>query len=386
MRFSAVAKGEVLEMNFLGNVGDSWAPDGVSYKRVSKALRDNPQATRLKIRANSFGGDAFEGHAIRNLLQASGKRVEMEIDGVAASAMTVIAMSADHLAIAEDGQFMIHNSRANAKGTAVELRSNVQALENLDDAMTYVYAARTGKPHRQIREWMEAETWFSAKQAKEHGFVDEIIPAKGERPQADARFGFRALPEIYAGRLQQLPSATTVAPDTDMDEQTLTKILAEALAPFAERLAKFEASASEPPPPPKPKPKQPRQPEPDPLPEPQPEPKQQPEPPIVLQAPVDAATAEVQALFEAAVLARFEAFVAQGKLLPSAREHFVAACTTPAALRAVSALYDNAPVVVATAAAHIPAIKGKPAKEYTAEARAWAERARIDLSNLDRVQ
>jgi len=172
-----------------------------------------------------------------------------------------------------------------------------------------------------------------------------------------------------------------------MDEQALTRILAEALAPFAERLAKFEASASEPPPPPKPKPKhEPRQPQPDPVPDPQPEPQPQPEPPIVLQAPVDAATAEVQALFEAAVLARFEAFVAQGKLLPSAREHFVAACSTPAALRAVSALYDNAPVVVATAAAHIPAIKGRPAKQYSAEAQAWAERAKIDISQLDRVQ
>jgi ATP-dependent Clp protease, protease subunit len=379
MRFSAVAKGDVLEMNFLGHVGDSWAPDGVSYKRVSRALRDNPQATKLKIRANSFGGDAFEGHAIRNLLQASGKHIEMEIDGVAASAMTVIAMGADHLAIAEDGQFMIHNSRANAKGTAADLRSNVQALENLDDAMVYVYSARTGKPQRQIREWMDAETWFSAKQAKEHGFVDEIVPAKGERPQADARFGFRALPEIYASRLQQVPSATTVAPDTDMDEQTLTRILAEALAPFAERLAQFEASAAQP------KPRQP-QPDPKPRPEPEPQPEPEPEPPIEVDPPVDAATAEVQALFEAAVIARFESFVAQGKLLPAAREHFVAACRTPAALRAVAALYENAPAVVATGAAHIPAIKGKPGKQYTAEARAWAERAKIDISQLDRVE
>jgi hypothetical protein len=145
--------------------------------------------------------------------------------------MSVIAMAANPLRIAEDGQFMVHNSRVKgADGTATDLRSHTQALENLDDAMVSVYAARTGKPESQIREWMDAETWFTAKQAKEHGFVHEIIPAKGEKPQADARFGFRALPEIYAGWLQQLPSATTVAPDTDMDEQTLTRILAVALA------------------------------------------------------------------------------------------------------------------------------------------------------------
>jgi ATP-dependent Clp protease, protease subunit len=376
MKFSAAAKGEVLEMNFFGHVGDEWAQDGPSYKRVSKALRDNPQATTLKVRANSFGGNAFEGHAIRNLLQASGKHIDMTIDGVAASAMTVIAMAADKLAIAEDGQFMVHASRVTkAEGTAADLRSHTQALENLDDAMVSVYAARTGQSERQIREWMDAETWFTAKQAKEYGFVDEIVPAKGVKPQADARFGFRALPEIYVKQLQQCMSATTVAPDTDMDEQTLTRILAQALAPFAERLAKYEASTPNPTPPdPTPTP-----------PPPEPEPKPTPEPPVEVEPPLDAAAAEIRALFEAAVLARFEAFVAQGKLLPAAREHFVAACTTPAQLKAVAALYESAPAVVAVTAAIIPVFKPKQSKEYSAAAREWADRAKIDLTKLDEV-
>src|SRR6185295_16216853 len=126
MKFEALAKGETLELSFVGHIGDEWAPDGISYKRVSKALRDAPQATKLKIRANSFGGNSLEGHAIRALLQASGKHIEMEIDGVAASAMTVIAMAADHIAIAADAQFMIHNSRAFAGGTASQLRSDVR--------------------------------------------------------------------------------------------------------------------------------------------------------------------------------------------------------------------------------------------------------------------
>ena len=362
MPFKALAKGETLELNFYGHVGDRWSEDGISYKRVSKALRDHPHATKLKIRANSFGGDAMEGHAIRNLLQASGKYIVMEIDGVAASAMTVISTVADDLKIAEDAQFMIHNSRGFAMGTADEIKSDIQALENLDDAMVHVYAARTKQTQSQIREWMDAETWFTAKQAKAHGFVDEIVPAKGVKAQADARFGFKALPEMYAQVLQQRPTATTVATKA-MDEEQFKKLLAEAVAPLAERLAKLETPTAAPAARPEPGP-----------------------PAIEVAPPVDAAIAEAQALFEAAVIARFESFVAQGKLLPAAREHFVAACTTPATLKAVAALYESAPAVVATAPATIPVVNPKPVKEYSAEARAWAERARIDVSQLDRVQ
>lgn len=362
MPFQAKAQGETLELNFYGHVGDRWSEDGISYKRVSKALRDNPQATKLKIRANSFGGDAMEGHAIRNLLQASNKYITMEIDGVAASAMTVISTVADDLKIAEDAQFMIHNSRGFAMGTADEIKSDIQALENLDDAMVHVYAARTKQSQTQIREWMDAETWFTAKQAKAHGFVDEIVPAKGVKAQADARFGFKALPEMYAQVLQQRPSATTVAPKA-MDEEQFKKLLADAVAPLAERLAKLEIVTPG-----------------------EPAAKPEPEPPkIDVAPPVDAATAEIQALFQAAVIARFESFVGQGKLLPAAREHFVTACTTPAALKAVAALYESQPAIVATAAAIIPVVNPKPVKQYSAEAQAWAERAKIDLTKLDRA-
>jgi len=149
-----------------------------------------------------------------------------------------------------------------------------------------------------------------------------------------------------------------------MNEEQFKQLLAEAMAPIAERLTKLETPTAAP------------------------AAKPEAEPPKIEVAPVvDAATAEIQEMFAAAVVARFEAFVAQGKLVPEAREKFVAACgNTPAQLKAVAALYESAPAVVATTPAAIPAIKPKQTKEYSATALAWAERAKIDVSQLDKVQ
>jgi ATP-dependent Clp protease protease subunit len=126
----------------------------------------------ITLRINSPGGDVFAARAIASALRETGQKVTAYIDGWAASAATTIAMAADEIYIAEGGFFMIHNSMTMAWGNKEELLSAASLLEKIDHAIAADYSRKTKKDTEQIKAWMDAETWFSADEAVEHGFVD----------------------------------------------------------------------------------------------------------------------------------------------------------------------------------------------------------------------
>lgn len=150
---------------------------GVGAMDVIKALEQIGDAAVLRVHINSPGGDVFEGRAIMAALRRfEGKKVA-HIDSLCASAATSIALACDEVVMADGAFFMIHNAMTVAFGNKGDLRETADTLEKIDGAIVNDYTTKTGKDAEQVQAWMDAETWFTAAEAKEHGFVDSVLAA-----------------------------------------------------------------------------------------------------------------------------------------------------------------------------------------------------------------
>lgn len=115
----------------------------------------------------------------------------MHIDGLAASAASVVAMAGDTIKMPENATLMIHNAWTYAGGGAEELRKTADELDRINDQIAGIYAARTGKEKDEISALMTAETWMSGTEALNMGFVNELIENKRSRLARIPKSGLR---------------------------------------------------------------------------------------------------------------------------------------------------------------------------------------------------
>lgn len=192
-----------------------WSEEDKSAADFDKAIKDvlKAGAKKLLLRINSPGGVCTESVAMRSILANAGfEEINIRIEGMCASAATDIAtLPGAHVAIAEGSEYMIHNPWCYALGNANELEHTIDRLRNIEKMSRSFYMKRTGQAEEQIKEWMDAETWFTADQAVEYGFADEVLAAevKGETPaaacvtsrvMATMRNLYKAVPEQIAER------------------------------------------------------------------------------------------------------------------------------------------------------------------------------------------
>jgi ATP-dependent Clp endopeptidase proteolytic subunit ClpP len=128
----------------------------------------------LEIRINSPGGSVFQGWAIYNaLIDYKGKKL-IHIDGVAASMASVIAMAGDEIYMSENALYMIHNPSSTAQGNANELRKEADLMDKIKGIMVDSYHKKTGIPKTELEKMLDDETWFSAQEAKESKFINDV--------------------------------------------------------------------------------------------------------------------------------------------------------------------------------------------------------------------
>jgi ATP-dependent protease ClpP protease subunit len=185
--FSAAKKGSTLEMLVYDMIGATWYADGVTAAGMKKQMKDAGEYDAISLRINSPGGNAFEGVAIYNLLRAEGKPVSVFVDGVAASAASIIAMAGDTISMGQGSMMMIHNASTFAGGDANEFRKVADTLDKVCSSMADLYASRTGKAADQIKTLMDAETWMSAEDCVKEGFATDVVTRSAdEQKQAKA--------------------------------------------------------------------------------------------------------------------------------------------------------------------------------------------------------
>lgn len=151
-------------------VDDYW---GISAQEFVKEL-NGLTAPTIHLRINSPGGDVFAARAIVTAIKAHPSNVIAHIDGVAASAATFIAVACDEVEMTDGALFMIHKAWALAFGNADELLALAALLEKVDDSIVADYMKKTKKAKAELEQWMRAETWFSAQEALDAGFIDRV--------------------------------------------------------------------------------------------------------------------------------------------------------------------------------------------------------------------
>ena len=196
------AKGDAVEILLYDEIGFF----GITAKEFAQQL-SQIDADEIHLRVNSPGGDVFDGVAIFNALRQHPARIVTHIDGLAASIASVVALAGDEVRIAPNAFFMIHNPWGITIGTAADHRKMADTLDKIAmGAIASTYQAKTGADLETIETWMDEETWFSAAQAADAGFVDAVEEA--ERVEA------RTLPfdlSIY----QHVPAGLQYEPRDD---------------------------------------------------------------------------------------------------------------------------------------------------------------------------
>lgn len=165
---------------------DWWSGGGVTAKQFAKDLAALGDKT-LRLRVNSPGGDVFEGRAMVAALQAYPGRKIAHIDGLAASAASFIVMHCDEIEMTDGAFMMIHNGWTISMGDRHVMLETAALLEKVDGSIVDDYLKRTSADRDQLTAWMDAETWFTAAEAVDHGFVDRVAGDEDSQAKAQAR-------------------------------------------------------------------------------------------------------------------------------------------------------------------------------------------------------
>ena len=184
---------------------DSWFDDDITPKKFKAELTTSTDD--IAVWLNSPGGDVFAASQIYTMLKEYEGKVTVKIDGIAASAASVIAMAGDEIVMSPVAMMMIHNPATVIFGEAGDLASGIKMLTEVKESIVNAYEERTGLSRSKISNMMDAETWFSAKKAVELGFADKILYAPEETSDAAEGFIFDRV-TVTNSFLRKLPKET----------------------------------------------------------------------------------------------------------------------------------------------------------------------------------
>lgn len=180
------------EISWFGITADDFARD-----------LENVTAGELEVQINSPGGDVFDGLAIFNALRTHPARVTTRVDGIAASAASVIAQAGDHRVMVESAQMMIHEAWGIAIGPAADMREMAELLEKQNGVIAAIYAARSEKDADHFRQLMGTDTYLTDQETVDLGLADEVhVP-----PRKNA--ATKAEPQVNAQLRDELRGAFT---------------------------------------------------------------------------------------------------------------------------------------------------------------------------------
>ncbi|RQR84849.1 MULTISPECIES: head maturation protease, ClpP-related [unclassified Burkholderia] len=210
-----------VEIRIYGDIG-FWGTDAELF--ASKLDSVASTAASIVVAINSMGGDVFDAFAIYNALRRYAGKVTGRVDGVAASAASLILMACDTIEMPSNARLMIHNPHTVAAGEAGDLRKLADLLESMSDSMLAAYVERSGRTNEDVRSIMDAETWLTAAQAKEQGFCDAIVdPIRIAAYAGAARLAARyaAVPAEIVAVLEGDGEGPPVKPPADPSPQPL---------------------------------------------------------------------------------------------------------------------------------------------------------------------
>ena len=201
---------------------DSWYDDDVTPAQFRKELFSAKGAVSIWI--NSPGGDVWAAAQIYNMIRDYPGKVTAKIDGIAASAASVIAMACDEVLMSPVSTMMIHNPWTYAWGDAKDMEKVIRQLEEVKDTIINAYVLKTGMSRDEISRLMDEETYFEVYWAIEHKFADGIIERRpieeGQQNHVGRKFGNRlAVANLY-NKLRKTPKDDTVCTSSESPKES----------------------------------------------------------------------------------------------------------------------------------------------------------------------
>lgn len=161
---------------------ESWFDDDVTPKTFKAELEAENGDITLWI--NSPGGDCFAASQIYTMLKEYEGKVTVKIDGIAASAASVIAMAGNEVLMSPTAMLMIHNPATIVWGEVSDMKRGIEILSEVKESIINAYENKTGLLRSRIATMMDKETWMSAGKALELGFCDEVLYTEEKIPEA----------------------------------------------------------------------------------------------------------------------------------------------------------------------------------------------------------
>lgn len=162
-----------------------WGTTAKDFTQILASIGPGP----IDMHINSPGGDVFDGLAIFAALQAHDGPVNVVVDGLAASAASFIALAGSTISMAPNAFLMIHNAWGVVVGNKGDMTDTADVLGKIDGQLASLYAQKTGQGQDAIATMMDAETWFTAQEAKDAGFIDTILDASQNKAQPALKNG-----------------------------------------------------------------------------------------------------------------------------------------------------------------------------------------------------
>lgn len=191
------------EILIYDQIGSGFWSSGIEAKDLVKEIADI-KASQIDIRINSPGGSVFDGIAIYNAIKRHPAKKTTYNDGLAASIASVIFLAGDKKVSAENAMTMIHNPFGMVMGDAAEMRKMADVLDKLKESIVMAYQKSTMLTDEELKAAMDAETWYTATEAKDIGFVDEITGESDSSAIANFNFqklGYNKVPINFANLL-----------------------------------------------------------------------------------------------------------------------------------------------------------------------------------------
>lgn len=212
------------EMYIYGDIVDEkWYDEDVTPNTIRDALTQMGAVKNIDIHINSYGGSCVAGNAIINILDnyrnKNGATLTVHIDGIAASMGSGIASVGDKVYMAENSLFMVHRPLCMAYGNADDLEKTIQVLEKTENGIISNYMRRFKGTEDQLRQLLADETWLSADEAKEWGFVDEVV--SGVKVAASAK-GIRIGDQVFENKVADMIKNKYPNIKLEKEEKTLT--------------------------------------------------------------------------------------------------------------------------------------------------------------------
>lgn len=171
---------------------------GISANDMRLALSEVDDSMPLDVHINSGGGDYFEGIAMHSLLTNRDGVVNVFVDGLAASAASLIAMAGQNIEMAAGSQMMIHEVRAGFYGTAGEFRNLAETMDSSNDDIVGLYKKRWNGTDKELRAALAAETWMNAETAVKFGLADKIAKKPSMAASVDvSKFHYKNIPDNF---------------------------------------------------------------------------------------------------------------------------------------------------------------------------------------------